>query len=129
MASSEDAGADHVALLSDHRAIGSVSLLRAGWTELLLLLLLRVVVVVVVVGANPGQPDLPLSGSERARAPLLLNVVTRGGRSKPAGPAQNVEELEENYLGWWGEEGMSLMPADLDTSYFCTHLRISKRNP
>lgn len=102
MESTEDAGADHVALLSDHHAIGSVSLLRAGWKELLLpLLLLRVVVVVVVVGANPGQPDLPLSGSERSRAPLLLNVVTRGGRSKPAGQAQNVEELEENYLGWW----------------------------
>lgn len=71
MESSEDAGADHVALLSDHHAIGSVSLLRAGWKELLLLLLLRVVVV-VVVGANPGQPDLPLSGSERARALCCL---------------------------------------------------------
>lgn len=66
MESSEDAGADHVALLSDHRALSSVS----GWRDLprLVLLVPVPVAVVVVVAQDRGNlicHSVALSGPGR----------------------------------------------------------------
>lgn len=57
----------------------------------------RPVAVAAAAGGESERPDLPLSGSEWTRAPPRFNVVTKWekGRSKPEGPAQKVEELEE----------------------------------